>query len=54
MNEYELRAFVFSETVKIIAALITKGAPYGTAYSYFDQIYNDLLDKAVAKQLEKI
>lgn len=53
MNEQELKKFVFSETVKIVAELSAKPSGLSTAMSYFDRIYEDLMEKAKEKGLHQ-
>ncbi len=53
MNEEELKKYVFSETVKIISALITKNPNYSNSISYFDRVYGDLMTIAIEKGLKK-
>ena len=53
MNEQELKKFVFSETVKVVAALTGKQGGLSTAMSYFDTIYDGLMKKAKDKGLQQ-
>ncbi|EPE7077386.1 hypothetical protein [Cronobacter dublinensis] len=53
MNEHELKKFIFSETVKIVAELSGKVAGLSNAMSYFDRIYADLMEKAKEKGLHQ-
>ncbi|CAM4394158.1 hypothetical protein ACWAUQ_000560 [Klebsiella pneumoniae] len=52
MNESELKKFIFSETVKVIAALSTKPSGFNQAYGLFDIVYDDLMKKAKEKNLD--
>ncbi|MGB8663752.1 MAG: hypothetical protein WCD24_03165 [Serratia inhibens] len=52
MTEQELKKFVFSETVALVAALASRqGTGYNNAIAYFDEIYNDLMKRAKDKNL---
>lgn len=53
MNEHELKKFIFSETVKIVAELTGKQAGVSHAMSWFDRIYEDLMEKAKEKELHQ-
>ncbi|MCE0490979.1 hypothetical protein LU196_13110 [Pantoea sp. Mb-10] len=48
MNEQELKKFIFSETVKIVAQLSGKPSGLSSAMHSFDTIYEGLLRKAKA------
>ncbi|WP_159061597.1 hypothetical protein [Pantoea agglomerans] len=53
MNEQELKKFIFSETVKIVAHLSGKTSGLSGAMSFFDTIYNGLMKKAKEKGLQQ-
>ena len=53
MNDYELKKFIFSETVKIVAELSGKSPGVTDAVSYFDMVYDALMKKAKEKGLHQ-
>ncbi|WP_312064014.1 hypothetical protein [Pantoea septica] len=53
MKEQELKIFIFSETVKLVAELSGKTSGVTDAISYFDMIYDALMKKAKEKGLHQ-
>ncbi|HGM5452848.1 TPA: hypothetical protein ACKPZ5_000757 [Serratia marcescens] len=52
MTEQELKKFIFSETVALIAALASRqSGGYNSAIHHFDEIYDELMKRARDKNL---